>query len=353
MPTVISSFRSEAQRARVSVASAILLIAISVFGCSDRRSGSPLVPQDDVGGSFGSDNSPTDAHADETPSEPPLEEFGCVSDWPTQEPVALVPSLDLPRYSVVGVDKPPNKYGWRDLVFSGGSIASLSIGALVSYDVAARTFVQFAGLGRSCAVSSQPAIRRDTLRGFVSGCHGVVGLHPDFGVTPESSWGFSIQWSFTLDSNKNPYTEVTEVSTMLADPGGNLYFAATDDTFRAIRADDGAAVWTRGVQHDYRYTAYANARVGIGDRLFFGMSSVFKRDTGIQIASIKVDGKPVSVLGATYSGKLVGEVRAEGSDSASLVVLDQCGNLQWSWGNALGYMVLVGFDESLLVGEYN
>jgi len=80
---------------------------------------------------------------------------------------------------------------------------------------------------------------------------------------------------------------------------------------------------------------------------------VFELTTGEQVAGITVKGVPVSVDEAAYSRRLIGWARVKGFDPTDLVVVDECGNLQWSRGPAYGYMVLVGFDDSLLVREFH
>jgi len=343
---------------RVRYLQTVLLAAVIALGCTDRGS-RPGATLPDGGVCIGSNcsdvSAPIDATTDETAPEASFtvaEKFTCISDWPTQQPAAPAPSLDVPRLALLGIDKspitPPGDYA----VFSAGRIAfSGGNGTLLSYNVSARTYAQ---QYVSCSDLGEPAIRRDRPGGFVAGCTGIVGLFPDMQRPPGSPLGpdDGVEWGHPLGPNKYEYLNHTCVAPMLVDPDGILYFTATDGSFKAISPSDGKTVWSSVDATMERDSGSPSGKLGIGDRLFFGNSAAFKRSTGTRFTDIMVDGVPVSVQVAAYSHRLIGEARVNGNTPADLVVVDECGNMKWSLGKSNRYEVLVGFDDSIVVGEY-
>ncbi|MCL2823855.1 MAG: hypothetical protein FWD57_07690 [Polyangiaceae bacterium] len=343
---------------RVRCFQSTLLIVVIAFGCTDRGSGAASAfPDGGAGvGSHSPDVTvPSDQQVDETAPEaspPEDDKFVCISDWPTQEPAIVAPSLDLPRFTLVGVDTTPDNGLGDHAAFSAGRIGMSGHRWFVSYDVSARTFVEYGGV---CGTLSDPVIRRDAPGGFVIGCGSVLGFFPDLQDPsgPAKHWpDEGIEWTRRLGPNKYPILKNTVPSDMLVDPEGTIYFAASDESFTAMRPADGSAVWTRElVVREYDFGSPAG-RLGIGNRLFFGDSMVFERATGEQVAGLTVKGVPVSVQAAAYSRRLIGAAQIKPFDPAELVVLDECGKLKWARGPKDGYHVLVGFDDSLVVGEY-
>jgi hypothetical protein len=112
---------------------------------------------------------------------------------------------------------------------------------------------------------SEPAIRRNTPGGFVSGCIGILGFRTDLN---EDSFG--IEWSgVMLGPNKSPAYETTVVSPMLVDPDSTtLYFTATDESMRAIDSTNGASLWERHLPANAATHHVPQPVIGVGDRLF-------------------------------------------------------------------------------------
>ncbi|MCL2825616.1 MAG: hypothetical protein FWD57_16610, partial [Polyangiaceae bacterium] len=241
----------------------MLFIAAVPLGCTDR------------GVVSSSDLPDADTNSGVEPPEagqPEPNEFVCVSDWPTQESAVIAPSLDLPRLTLVGVDKSLYRlFGESRLpAFSAGRIAKSGDEGIVSYDISAGTFVLYQG---SCFSFSAPAIRRDMPGGFVTGsCQSVFGFFPDLELSPGSPFGpdDGIDWIHPLGQVKYKHLKYREVSSMLVDSDGILYFTAADESFKAIWPNDGSAVWVRDIPIKESDMASASGRLGIADRLFFG-----------------------------------------------------------------------------------
>ncbi|MCL2824825.1 MAG: hypothetical protein FWD57_12630, partial [Polyangiaceae bacterium] len=182
MSIVIQFSRTASSRAGAIRVGFALLAALIADGCIDRGSAAASALPDG-GASIGSHTPdvivPSAQHNDETAPEaspPEDDKFVCISDWPTQEPAIVAPSLDLPRLALVGVDTTPDNGLGDHAAFSAGRIGMSGHIWFVSYDVSARTFVEYGGV---CGTLSNPAIRRDAPGGFVIGCGSVLGFFPD------------------------------------------------------------------------------------------------------------------------------------------------------------------------------
>lgn len=134
--------------------------------------------------------------------------FGCVGEWPVQEPTTPIPSLKLPRFKVLGSDLYPIGVSSGVANYWSGRMGFDVNNRIVSYDVAARTFVTSAKASLDCFTVSIPAIRRNEPGGFAAGCRRVFGLRADFDPGTDETYE-EVVWIRPLGKNMSPYNETT------------------------------------------------------------------------------------------------------------------------------------------------
>jgi hypothetical protein len=154
-------------------------------------------------------------------------------------------------------------------------------------------------------------------------------------------------WNELLGPNKSGYIETTEVSSMVVHPNGTLFVSATDETLRALRPDNGETVWKR--EFALVGNQLYSPRFGVGNRLVAG-GRVFDPDTGAEVSHPSVGGLDIYSLGTpAYSHRLTAAAEKYAPGYWREVVLDECGNLQWSLPEFTVLVNLIGFDDDLLV----
>jgi len=77
----------------------------------------------------------------------------------------------------------------------------------------------------------------------------------------------------------------------------------------------------------------------------------YDRGTGAAISAARIDGEDIHIVRATYSHRLIGLVGQYPPIGVvrPIVVLDECGNYQWSLPEDAHWVRAVGFDDTLLV----
>lgn len=160
------------------------------------------------------------------------------------------------------------------------------------------------------------------------------------------------RWRFDLGDNKSPEDEYTRASRLLLSPAGNLYFAATDGVYYAIRSDSQSILW----RHQIQPTPYINsyASVGAGDYVFANLTYAARTGEVSGIPPV-VDGVPTKGIPEFFGFYTVNFDTSGEKVSIQGNIFDRCGKRLWAFPNTEGtfwYPSLVGYDEQILISGF-
>ncbi|MBI5532541.1 MAG: PQQ-like beta-propeller repeat protein [Deltaproteobacteria bacterium] len=170
----------------------------------------------------------------------------------------------------------------------------------------------------------------------------------------------NLRWKYPLGKNLDMGTETVYASRMLLSPDGGLYVSASDGFLHVINSADGKGRFKKELATSQSYRAPL-LTAGIGDTFFLWAgtsntgSAPYDAVTGQAFAAPTVDGKPVTIFGATFDGLLADSAEIIGDRSELHThFLNPCMEVVWSLPKASGswYVALVRHDNTLVVANY-